>query len=288
MSKSILARLTDGTVQLTITIPKDEVKKAYEKVLAETVEKTEIPGFRKGKAPQKLVEEKTDKNKIYELVLQKIIPQIYIEAVEEHKIQPIMAPKIELLHAKEEEDWEIRATTCERPEVELGNYKEAVKKGLSSNKIWTPSDEAAKTPNNTESAEEEKMQKLIQTLLDSTTITLPAVLTEDELNRTLSNLISQTEKLGLTIDQYLSSIGKTTEQIRAEYQKKVEDNLKLEFILDAIANQEKIEVSDKEIDALVTATGDEKLKSDLNSGFSRTYLQRILARRKTLDFLTKV
>lgn len=278
MSKSILARLTDGTIQLTITIPKDEVKKAYDEALTETVAKTELPGFRKGKAPQTLVEEKTDKSKIYEQVIQKIIPQAYLEAVREHKIKPLMTPKVELLRAKEEEEWEIRATTCERPEVELGNYKEAVRKELAPSKIWTPNGKTT----------DEKTQKVIQALLESITITLPAILVEEELNRTLSNLISQTEKLGLTIDQYLTSIGKTADQIRAEYRQKVEDNLKLELILDAVAAQERIEVSEEEINALVAATGDAKIKNDLNSPTSHAYLRRILARRKTLDFLTKV
>lgn len=289
MTKSILARSDTGEIQITITIPRSEIQKAYAEALNETVAKTELPGFRKGKAPQNLVEEKTDKSKIYEQVLQKIIPQAYIEAIKEHQLKPILSPKVELLKVKEGEDWEIRATTCERPIVELGDYKEAVRKELAPSKIWTPGGEKAqKTTENTENTEDEKTQKVIPILLRVAKVDLPQILVEDELNRTLSNLISQTEKLGLTIDQYLNSIGKTVEQLRDEYRHKVENNLKLEIILDTVGAREKIEVTEEEIEALISAAGDETVKKDLNNSLNRSYLRTILTRRKALDFLTKV
>jgi len=66
------------------------------------------------------------------------------------------------------------------------------------------------------------------------------MLVEDKVSRTLANLINQTNTLGLTIDQYLSSIGKTAETLRAEYKEKIVGQLKLQFALDEIAEKEKI------------------------------------------------
>lgn len=295
MSKSILARQPDGTVQLTITIPADEVKKAYDQALGEVTQNTQVSGFRKGKAPVKLVEEQTDKTKIYEQVLQKMVPQAYLAALEEHQVKPVLPPKVELLKAKEGEDWEIRASTCERPAVTLGDYKEEIRKTLAPAKLWTPGTQKAHPPvgeagNKTDDTEteEEKSQKVIEVLSQTTKVDLPAIMVEDEVNHALANLLNQTNKLGLTIDQYLASIGKSAEQLRAEYRQKVENDLKLQLILDEIAKKENLEVKDEEIDSLINAAGDEKIKQDLNSPAQRAYLRGILLRRKGLDFLTKL
>lgn len=286
MTNSILAKQEDGTVQLTITIPASEVKKIYQEVLDQVAKDTQVAGFRKGKAPKKIVEDKADKTKIYEQVIQKIVPQAYLEEIKKHGLNPILSPKVELLKVKEDEDWEIRATTCERPNVELGSYKEEVRKTPSSAKIWTP--ETQKTQNKAENTDDEKTQKAIDTLLQTSKVNLSAILIEEELNRTLANLINQTEKLGLTIDQYLASINKSVEELRAEYIKRIENELRLQFSLDEIARSEKFEISEKEVDDLVAATGDDRLKENLNTPLQREYLKEILKRRKALDFLTNL
>lgn len=278
MANSILAKTQTGEIQLTITIPAKEVKKAYDQAWEKIVKETEIQGFRKGKAPKNLVEEKIDKAKIYEQVLQKIVPQAYLEAVKEHRLEPIIPPRVELLKANEGEDWEIRAITCEAPEVNLGNYQEAIRKGPAPTELQ-------KTPKN---MEDEKTQKVIEILLETAEVSLPSILVEDELNRSLANLINQTEKLGLTIDQYLRSIGKSADQLRNEYKARIASNLKLQFILEAIAANQGLEISEKEVDDLIAVSGEEKLKQNLNSPGQREYLKGILRRRKVLDFLGKL
>ena len=289
MTKSILAKQPDGTIQLTITIPKGEIQKAYNDALEETVRETELPGFRKGRAPKKLVEEKVDRSKVYEQVLQKVVPQAYLQAIEEHKLKPIITPKVELIKAKEDEDWEIRATTCELPGFTLGNYKDDVRKATAASKLWVPNQPKVTTGDKqSESTAEERTEKAIAALLQAIRFDLPQILIEDEVDRSLSNLINQTNSLGLTIDQYLTSIGKTAEQLRTEYNEKVSRNLRLQFILDRIAVEEKFEVSAKEIDDLVNATGDPKTKESLSSPVQKAYLKGLLARRKVLDFLEKL
>src|SRR4030042_894509 len=61
---SKMQHLTDGTIELVITIPWAEVQKTYDAVVDNTVKNAELSGFRKGKAPRNLVEEKPDKTKV--------------------------------------------------------------------------------------------------------------------------------------------------------------------------------------------------------------------------------
>ncbi len=285
MKKSILARTKSGEIQITVNIPVSEIKKAYEKILEEIVKEIKIPGFRKGKAPKKIVEGKIEKSKIYERVIRELIPQLYAEAIKEHNLNPIITPKIEILKMEENKDWEIRITTCEEPEIELGNYREEIKKVLCPTKIWTP--KKLKDSAESKDSQDEKIQKVIEKLLEVVKITLPEILVENEVNRALSNLINQTNNLGITIDQYLSSIGKTAQALREEYRRKIIEQLTLQFALDKIAEEEKIEVPESEINDLIKAVNDENLKENFNNSLQRSYLKGILKRRKVLDFLAK-
>ncbi len=139
IKKSLIERTPDGTIELKITIPWSEVKTKWDSVVDEMAKNANLPGFRKGKAPKKLVEEKLDKAKIKEEVVRNILPPSYVNAVREHDLKPIMDPRIhvegELVEGK---DWEFHALTCEAPVVDLAGYKEEIKKVTAKSKIIVP------------------------------------------------------------------------------------------------------------------------------------------------------
>lgn len=281
---SALNRLEDGTLELTITIPWKMVTEAYQESLKNLAEKATIKGFRKGKAPLKIVEEKLGKQEIYEEVLKDILPKVYLEAIKEHDLRPVVNPKITVISLEDKKDWQVKATTCELPKIELGDYKEAVKKTLSSEKIWVP----GKDKEPAKEDENQRLEKIFQTLLGNTKIKLPAILLEEEVNRMLSRLIDQTARLGLTVEQYLSSAGKTTETIKREYQDQAKQTLKLELILSEIANQEKVEVKEEEINKMIEAIPDQELKKSFDSQEQRAYVKQLLRKRQVIDNLSKL
>lgn len=282
---SALNKQTDGTIELTITVPQKRVSEAYEKTLRQLAKETEINGFRKGKAPLKKVEEKIGKTKIYEEVLKTLIPEVYVKAVKEQKVKPIINPQISVVSLEEGKDWQIKATTCELPELKLGDYKGEIKKALASEKIWVPGKDKEKK---SEEKESERLGKIFQILLKTIKIQIPELLIQEEVNRMLSRLIDQTGRLGLTVEQYLASIGKTSDQIRQEYRQQAEESLKLELILSAIADQEKVQVSNSEVQKMIDATPDEKTKKAMEIPTQRAYLRQLLRKRKAIDILTKL
>lgn len=284
-----LERQQNGTITLTITVPWATVVKTKESVITELVAEIELPGFRKGKVPRKIAEEKLDTTKVYENVVQKLLPHAYSEAIKEHSLHPIIVPKVEMLEAKEGSDWVIRAHTCEKPKVTLGDYRQAIKtvKATKQNKIWTPAD-AAKAPKSEEEAKAKQMilGELLDTLLTVVTCNIPDILIETEVNRSLSDLIDQTKKLGLSVDQYLSSTGRTAESVRHEYAENSRRTLTLEFAIEAIADTESIFVSDDDIETAIKTAKTENERTALAK--ERYYLASILRRQKTLDFLAAV
>lgn len=271
--KSILAKQDDGTVQLTITIPLERVKKAQEEVMEEMAKVAKVPGFRKGKAPQKLVEDNINEERVREETLRHLLPQSYMEAVKEHNVKPIMNPKIHVQKLSNDADWEFTAITCEAPEIKLGDYKDKVKKITAKAKIIVPGKES----------EPVKFDEIVKALLESTEIKIPGILLDQEVDRVLSQTLDEIKKLGLTLDQYLGSTGRDAETLRKEYEAKAENDIKLEFTLAKITEEEKITVTDKEVDEAILKAKDEAERKNLET--NRYLLASILRQQKTLDFL---
>lgn len=264
----------DGTIKLNVTIPKEEIEKARKEVIEEFAKKAKIAGFRPGKAPQSLVEEKADPEKVREEILKKLLPQTYSQAIQKNNIKPIMSPKIHIDKFEEGKDWEFAALTCELPEVDLGAYKQNIQKITAKSKIIIPGKEEQKKPGN---------EEIIKALLEGVKAQIPAILIEQETDRLLSQLLNDIKKLGLNLDQYLGSTNRTPENLRQEYAKRAEEDMKLEFALQKIAETEKITVDPKEIDEAIQKAKDEKEKAHLEN--NRYMLAAILRQQKTLDFL---
>ena len=283
---SALNKLANGTVEITITIPIKRVKSAYNIALANLVKSAEIKGFRRGKAPSKLVEEKLGKKVILEEVLKSLIPEVYVEAIKEHSLKPIINPQIQLICTEEGKDWQIKAITCELPEVKLGKYEEEIRKAMAADKIWVPGKskkDQAKKP-----TEEEKLGNIFKILLATSSIQIPDLLIQDEVTRMLSRLIDQTGRLGLTVEQYLASSGKSIDTIKEEYKKQAEEALKLEFILSAVAEKQQIKITEADVDKMIEATPDKEVQKRLNTPEQRAYIRQLLRKRQAIDNLNKL
>jgi FKBP-type peptidyl-prolyl cis-trans isomerase (trigger factor) len=282
---SVVAKEGNGNVQITFTIPFPAVKKAQDDTIAEMAGDMEIPGFRKGKAPIEKVREKIPQNQLIEHSLGHLLPEALADAVEEHKLKIAIYPKWELLSAKDGEDWQVKGTTCELPEVNLGDYKKLIEGAKRANKLWTPGKGEPDKPK--EPTREDMENLVISTLLENIKVEIPQILIEDEADSRLSNLLSRIEKLGLALESYLASVNKKPEDLRAEYASQAKSAISLDLILNKIVLEEKIEVDEKELsEALSVAQASQPDSGD--SEQRKRLLESILKRRKALDFLVQL
>lgn len=274
MTKATFEKQKDGTLRVTITLPQADVTKARTEVVEQLAKNANIPGFRKGKAPEKLVEDRLNEEQVREEILKKLIPPAYTLAVQELNLKPIMNPKLHVEKIEDGADWVFNAYTCEYPTIDLGKYKEAVQKVTAKSKIAVPGKEEPQKPS---------MDEVVKAVLENVTIQVPGILIEQEADRLIAQLLDDIKKLGLSLDQYLSTTGKAPKDLRAEYAQRAENDIKLEFILQKIAEVEKITVDEKEIDEAIAKAQNPAEKQNLEA--NRYLLAGILRQQKTLDFL---
>ncbi len=279
----VIAKSDDGTIELTLTFPWSEVEKALEHSLTHLAEDVTVPGFRKGTAPMDIVRTHVSKEKLMNNALQHMLPEKYAQLIDENKLTPITYPKFELISVTDGEDWQIRAITCELIPFELGDYKKVVKDALSTGSIWTPEKGGEKDASMTA---EQKEQLVIKTLLDAISVKIPRVLMAEEVDSRLSSLLSRIEKLGLTLESYLTSQKKTVQDLREEYAVHAKETLSLEIILNTIAQDLNVTVDEKEVDAFIAATqGDSALHEKLSNPEQKSIISSILKKRKAIELL---
>ena len=110
-------------VKLEITIEAEKFENAIKKVYFQNAKYFNIPGFRKGKAPQAIVEKYYGKEIFYEDAFNDIASAEYEKAVEENKLEVVSRPKIDVVTMEKGQDVVFTAIVSTKPEVELGKYK---------------------------------------------------------------------------------------------------------------------------------------------------------------------
>ncbi len=282
-----VAKSKDSTIQITFTIPFKKIKKARETVAMDIGKDMELPGFRKGNAPLEKLLAQIPQNTLVENILRAILPEFLGKAIEEHKIRPAIYPKFELVSANEDENWQVRGTTCELPEVKLGNYKKMISDAAKTEAIWTPDSKESDKKEDKKKvlSREEKEQKVIKALGKSIKITIPRPLIEEEVNRRLSDLLQRIEKLGLTLEAYLASIGKTADAIRKDYEEQAKEAIRFDLILGKIVVEEKINVSKEEVEQTLKAYSQGDKPGTPPSGDQKALIETVLKKRAALDAL---
>jgi trigger factor len=119
-----------STALVTVAISAEEFDKAVNKVYNKNKKDIFIPGFRKGKAPRKIVENLYGTSVFHEEAINDVAPEAYMFAVREKELKVVASPSIESVKVEEDKSLTLVINAVLNPEVELGNYKglEAVRK----------------------------------------------------------------------------------------------------------------------------------------------------------------
>ncbi|KAA1039981.1 trigger factor [Macrococcus equipercicus] len=108
---------------LTVTVPAEEVNSGLDKAFKKVVKQVNVPGFRKGKMPRPLFEQRFGVESLYQDALDFILPDAYADAVDEAGINPVDRPEIDIEQMEKGKELIFTAKVTVEPEVTLGDYK---------------------------------------------------------------------------------------------------------------------------------------------------------------------
>ena len=116
-------QIEKNIVQLEIEVDAAKFEEGMQKAYIKNAKRFNIPGFRKGKAPRKIIERYYGDVVFYEDAINIVCPEAYDEAVKETKIEPIGQPELDIKQIGNGENLIFTAKVTVKPEVVLGEYK---------------------------------------------------------------------------------------------------------------------------------------------------------------------
>ncbi|HZW67829.1 MAG TPA: trigger factor [Pseudogracilibacillus sp.] len=111
----------EGT--LTITVSKERFDEALDAAFKKVVKDVSLPGFRKGRIPRNIFENRFGVESLYQDAVDIVLPDAYSEAVEQTEIFPVDQPSIDIEEIEKGKDLVFVCDVTVKPEVELGEYK---------------------------------------------------------------------------------------------------------------------------------------------------------------------
>ncbi len=321
--------LENSTKEIHGEIPLESIEELRIAALLNMVKEAELPGFRKGHAPEKLVLEKVGELAVLEDAAEHALSHAYPQIVEELKLNVVGRPRIRLTKLAPGNPVGFVIETAVFPTFDLPDYKNIAKNQKKDDEIavtdleveeviihiqsmgktgetetvlndetvkkWGPYEtvvafkEAIRTnlKNEKEYRNREKHRlAILEGIINETTIALPPVLIEGELDRMVARTDAEVTRGGSSFSQYLKETNKTEADLRKEWEMDAMKRVKSELVLAAIRNGEKLNPTKEEVAKEV-----EKLAQhhkDLDIEHASAYVYHTLGNERVFEFLEKM
>ncbi|HCJ4533764.1 TPA: trigger factor [Listeria innocua] len=114
----------EGNVgKLTFEIEQEKVKEGLDRAFVKVRKTLNVPGFRKGKVPRQIFNQRFGEEALYQDALDILLPEVYSQAIDEAGIDPVDTPQVNIESMEKGETWVLTADVTVKPEVKLGDYK---------------------------------------------------------------------------------------------------------------------------------------------------------------------
>ena len=120
---STFEKLSSNKVKLNFTVEPEKFEEGIKKAYQKMVKKINIPGFRRGKAPMKVIEAHYGESVFYEDAFDAIFPELYQAALTEHNVDVVDRPELDVQQIGRGQELKFTVEVFVRPDVTLGAYK---------------------------------------------------------------------------------------------------------------------------------------------------------------------
>jgi trigger factor len=115
--------LENQKAQIDVVVSAEKVEQSLDCAYRNLVKKVNLPGFRKGKVPRKIMEARFGIEAFYEDAIDILLPEAYSEALKESNLEPIDRPEVDVLEFSQGQEAKFRFVVQLPPVVRLGDYK---------------------------------------------------------------------------------------------------------------------------------------------------------------------
>ncbi len=302
---------TDGEASVTGEITLEALEEARLEAIKHLNNTLDLPGFRKGNIPEGVLIKSVGEMKVLEETAEIVISHEYGNIMEESKLSPIGRPEIAITKLAPGIPLEFKIKVTLEPEFTLPDYKkivseikkeekpeasetevDAVLKEIE-NRGWKPEIKDGENLRDKIKenillekdfrAKEVRRIKIIEEITKVTEIKIPKLLIDSELDRMIAQFKDDVLKQNLVWGEYLKSINKTEDDIRAEWMEKAIARSKAELIMLKIAEKEKLEPSKDDLENEVKHLLSHH--KDADPMRVRVYVYQQLKNQKVFEFL---
>lgn len=288
---------------IEVTIPWTEAESHYTTAIRQLAKRMKLKGFRQGGVPVAVAEKTLDSEEIITRALDPIIGKYYAQALEKSGHKPLTQPRLSLVAGKKGSDWVVSAEIATKPELIVKDYKKAVQEAHKAaekeyestqkkavEKKEKSTEKTSEKELTVEQKEQQKRQSVLQgiyrALLEKFQPQVPELLVHQEMQYELEQLIKQLKMFNMQLSDYLTRRNQTEDDLSLELASSVVPRIQLTFIIDAVATEQKVSVSEKEVDEYLEKNTSEEVRAKYEKDVQyRQMIQDTLTRQKVADYL---
>ncbi len=120
--KAVFEKKEKNTVHFNMEISSQDFEKAVQEAYLKSRGRFNIPGFRKGKVPRKIIEMNFGEEVFFEDAINKILPEAYSQAIDQLELEPVDSPEVDVETIEKDQPVKVKFSVDVKPEVKLGDY----------------------------------------------------------------------------------------------------------------------------------------------------------------------
>ena len=277
--------LSDSEIEIAGEISAGDFMFEKDPALKEMTRNLDIKGFRKGKIPEDIILKNVNQRAILERMAVMALEKKYPEIIKKNKIKPIGRPEIIITKMAENNPLGFKIKTAVMPEIKLSDYK-----NIAGN-IAREKKENINANDKEIIKEREKTRiKILDKIIESAKLEVPNILIEEEKGKMLLETRNNVVGAGLKWEDYLKHIKKTEEELKISWEEDAAKRVKYGLVLNEMAEKEKIEVSDEELNKETEKIirHQTNTRQNINKERLKTYVYGIMRNEKLFQLLEKV
>ncbi len=281
-------RLENSEMEVEGEILAERVRSFEDEAMRHLGEDVEMPGFRKGHVPPKMLRQRFGEMAVWteaaEHALRAEYPAILKAALEKMKdAEPISAPEVTITKMAPGNPLGFKMKIALMPEVKLPDYKKITREILRSAQNDSGKTEVTDKEEKKMCAKEELRFGIIDAIVNEAKIVLPETLIQGEFQQMFAQFEGDVSRVGLTMADYMKRANKTEEDLKKEWRGTAEKRVKTQLVLHAIAEAEKLEPEKEKVEENVSRMMAQY--KDADERRARAYITSVLKNERVFEFL---